>query len=710
MLLNQAYRKQHKHWFDYNQHNSTDGQYLAYFDTPIVPNRGRVKNPSIVSRVPKKQPKVKEQPINPHKMPDGSVMKGAKHDANANAKPYQKISTGKSQPATDTTIPEDVLMKARMAQASRVYSTNGAKAAQDYLDKNNIPYTIETELSSDISIVLIDNATGETMIAYRGTDVNNPKDLLTDALALFGKEKYSPEYGEVKEQLEAVTELYGTPKELVGFSRGSVLSMNLGNEYNIPTTELNPLISPALVKSQDTGSFHEIFRTKNDPVSFLAKGTKAGSNWRVRSILPLKDTLNAWSEHNLTQLLTNDTPRRTSIEELLNNRIVQQGAKVSEYTMMKEMLTHIEDHANFTKYMEAVNPADAVLSETSRVYQGSNYTELWKDLGGTFSPEEAHAISQNEVGASRPFETSFSERTGYASLDNETRQGLIDTAMENMQNTIETSSRFSNDANAVREEMVRQTTIAGTSPEMSAMLVDALHPVSQIKGLAGGIAGFEEAKLIDTLSGGALGGVGTATLGGALGAVNTSLATAALAGTTEALTATALLPEIVAGAGGALAGYETQQAVAQALKDAGANEDTVQSVSAITGGAVGGGVTAVVGIGATVGAAALTGGEIGAFLAPETAGLSVAIGVGLGAVVGAGGYVAGKVEEAASSLIDEIKHPAINPYYVPPDYNSMDMNSTMAYLQRRDAMDALQQQDQAQGITPEQRVAMNNPP
>jgi hypothetical protein len=148
---------------------------------------------------------------------------------------------------------------------------------------------------------------------------------------------------------------------------------------------------------------------------------------------------------------------------------------------------------------------------------------------------------------------------------------------------------------------------------------------------------------------------------------------------------------------------------AAAGEDAGANEDTIQSVSAITGGAVGGATTAVVGIGASVGAAALTGGEIGAFLAPETAGLSVAIGLGVGAVIGAGGYAVSKVADFGSSLIDEIKHPAINPYYVPPDYNSMDMNSTMAYLQRRDAMDALQRQDQSQGITPEQRVAMNNP-
>jgi hypothetical protein len=280
--------------------------------------------------------------------------------------------------------------------------------------------------------------------------------------------------------------------------------------------------------------------------------------------------------------------------------------------------------------------------------------------------------------------------------------------MENMKNTLETSFRYSTESNAVREEMIRQTTLAGTPPEVSQMLVDALHPVSQIKGLAGGIAGFEEAALIDKLSGGALGGAGTATLGGALGAVNTSLASAALAGSAESLTAAALLPEIVAGAGGAIAGYETQQAVAQALKDAGANEETIKSVSAITGGAVGGATTAAIGVGASVGAAALSGGEIGAFLAPETAGLSVAVGLGLGAVVGAGSYVAGEVEDFGSALIESIKNPVVDPYYVGPAPMTTNFKQTLDYLNRQEAADALRKQDELAGITPQQRVDMNN--
>lgn len=680
--------------------NLKDHEYRSYFDTSKIPNRRVVKNQSVVKKIINKKPDFK---INAPKTQTPTPTNQQQPDIQA--KP--KIAKGKPQPASDKTIPEDVLMKARMAQASRLFSTEGPESAQEYLNKYKINYTVEPELSSDIGLVLIDNNTGETIIAYRGTDITNPKDLITDALALFGSEKLSPEYSESQIQIEAVTERYGLPKELVGFSRGSVLSMNLGDEYKIPTTQLNPLISPSLVENQSKGSFHDIFRTKNDPVSFLAAATRENTNWRVRSVLPLKDTLNSWKEHNLSQLLTNDTPRRKSVEDLLNDRIVREGAKVSEYTMMKEMLSYIDNQSSFTEYMEKVNPADANLETTTRVYEGSNYTTLWKDMGGSFTPQEASSISRNEIGASRPFETSQSERKNYSNLDPSLRQEIIDTSMENMKNTLETSARFSNDSNSVRDELLKQTTLFGTDPKTSEILVESLNPVSQLKGLAGGVAGFEEAKIIDKLSGGALGNTGVATLGGALGAVNTSLASAALAGSTEALTATALLPEIVAGAAGGIAGYESSVAIAQALKDAGANQDTIQSVSSISGGAIGGATTAAVGVGVSIAAASLTGGEIGAIFAPETAGLSIALGAGVGAVIGGASYLGSKVEEAGSTLINEIKNPTINPYYAGPAPMFAPMNETLAYLNRKSALESQQQQDQAQGITPEQRVSIN---
>jgi len=565
------HQRHHRNWYDYNQYTGNEADYLNYFNTSVIPNRSRIKNPSVIPKIPKK-PKQFNLPNAPNALRTPNAP-NAPTSANApqDAKPKTGItlSKGKLIQASDSYVPEDVLMKARFAQASKIYYTSGLSDAQDYLDSFGYDYMIDDNLSTSIGLVLINNETGEITISYRGTDINNPADLLTDALGVGGLETLSPEYGSVKEQLEAVTEMYGKPTELVGFSRGSVLSMNLGNEYDIPTTELNPFISPSLVLTQDSGSNHEIFRTLNDPVSILAMGTKPNSNWNVRSIAPLEDTLNPLQEHMLTNLLTNETPRR---------------------------MGNLQD--------------------------------------SSFSPE----------------------------------------------------------------------------------IIDALHPTSQAKGLIAGILGYKEAQSINKLSGNRLGDTGVATLGGGLGAVNTSLFSSALAGSAEGLTAAALLPEAVAGASGGLAGYETSVAVAQALKNKGANQDTIESVSLIAGGGVGGATAATVGVGASVLGAAATGGEIGSFFAPETAGASILIGAGVGATIGAGTYVYGQASDAGSALLTEIKSNKVDPYYVMPDYDSNDMNSVMGYMKKQQAMSSLQRQDEAQGITPEQRVQMNqqatssNPP
>jgi len=258
------YQRHHRNWYDYNVYSSKEGEYLNYFNTSVIPNRSRVKNPSIIPNesIPKKSKK-----FNIPNAPNSFQFPNAPNAPNAqNNIPKNKdmpkipdalhISKGKYFKPTNTSIPDDILMKARFAQASKIYYEEGESAAQDYLDSFDINYTIEHTLSTGIGLVLINNDTGEVTIAYRGTDINNPTDLLTDALAFGGAETLSPEYGNVKEQLEAVTEMYGKPAELVGFSRGSVLSMNLSNEYDIPSTELNPLISPSLLLTQETGSDH----------------------------------------------------------------------------------------------------------------------------------------------------------------------------------------------------------------------------------------------------------------------------------------------------------------------------------------------------------------------------------------------------------------------------------------------------------------------
>ena len=112
MLLNQAYRKHHKHWYDYNQHNTTDGEYLAYFDTSIVPSRGRVKNPSIIPKRPTSAPtRLKPKPSGPSQDDDPYQRKLPQQDSKKSEGSLKLAKSVKKFKATEESIPEDLLKK-----------------------------------------------------------------------------------------------------------------------------------------------------------------------------------------------------------------------------------------------------------------------------------------------------------------------------------------------------------------------------------------------------------------------------------------------------------------------------------------------------------------------------------------------------------------------------------------------------------------------
>jgi hypothetical protein len=116
------------------------------------------------------------------------------------------INVVKGQPIKPNldSVPDDIVEKANMNQASRIYdetlkSTGNANSAlvkaQEYLDNLGIPWSIDPLHSTGQGLVLVENATGQVKIAYRGTDINNTKDLITDALSIVGvDEKLSPEF------------------------------------------------------------------------------------------------------------------------------------------------------------------------------------------------------------------------------------------------------------------------------------------------------------------------------------------------------------------------------------------------------------------------------------------------------------------------------------------------------------------------------------
>ena len=64
-------------------------------------------------------------------------------------------------------------------------------------------------------------------IAYRGTKIQNLGDVSTDAMIAAGVEEHHPQFRGAEEQLRLVSEKYGVPNELVGYSFGGTKAMTL---------------------------------------------------------------------------------------------------------------------------------------------------------------------------------------------------------------------------------------------------------------------------------------------------------------------------------------------------------------------------------------------------------------------------------------------------------------------------------------------------
>ena len=63
-----------------------------------------------------------------------------------------------------------------------------------------------------------------------------------------GVEEHHPQFHNAEEQLNLVTEQYGAPRELLGYSLGGNKAMTMGNKFGIETTTFNPFLGKKLGK------------------------------------------------------------------------------------------------------------------------------------------------------------------------------------------------------------------------------------------------------------------------------------------------------------------------------------------------------------------------------------------------------------------------------------------------------------------------------
>ena len=179
---------------------------------------------------------------------------------------------------------------------------NVEKMLKDFKPTKN--FIVDTELTNANATVFHDVKTGETVIAYRGTDpgslnlneiektkLPNFSDLKTDGAILIGQEAKTTRFLEAEKTFQKTVNKYGKESlNLTGHSLGSAQALYIGEKFDIPSHNFNGAVSVNQVLEDVNNKYllnkseQILYRTHLDPVSVGALLTSKNSNRKVVNI------------------------------------------------------------------------------------------------------------------------------------------------------------------------------------------------------------------------------------------------------------------------------------------------------------------------------------------------------------------------------------------------------------------------------------------
>ena len=255
------------------------------------------------------------------------------------AENYSVLSNVKSNIKS---ISGETRQKAQMTKASSIAHDNGLEAAQDYLDQMDVPFKIDKELSNTESLVL-SNPEGDVKVAYRGTKWNNLGDVKTNLKIITGTEEGGTQYNQAMEQINKIKTKYGKlPGELVGFSKGSALGMNMGEKFGIDTTNFNPFLGRKLIN--DVGnSKNTIIRTATDLPSIGIGLKNSNPNYDIQVIDAIKGSPDPRKAHSIDNFIDSANVQLTDHElSKAFKKLGTASAKHGEAQLIADMASFVE--------------------------------------------------------------------------------------------------------------------------------------------------------------------------------------------------------------------------------------------------------------------------------------------------------------------------------------------------------------------------------
>jgi len=102
-------------------------------------------------------------------------------------------------------------------------------------------YDYVPSLSNGNHSTFFNRKTNKAVIAYRGTDLSNIKDLFTDAAIFFGVERMTPRFADALDTAKAAQKQFGKRNvEVTGHSLGGSQALYVTSKTGIPSYAYNP--------------------------------------------------------------------------------------------------------------------------------------------------------------------------------------------------------------------------------------------------------------------------------------------------------------------------------------------------------------------------------------------------------------------------------------------------------------------------------------
>tara|TARA_E500000081_G_scaffold28956_1_gene32678 strand:- start:4772 stop:6445 length:1674 start_codon:yes stop_codon:yes gene_type:complete len=527
-----------------------------------------------------------------------------------------------------------------LVEASEQYYNNGPEAAQTYLNQQGMDdFIIDTELSNPDGIVV--QAPGHTEsspkieMAYRGTDKFNWSDLKADARIAVGLE----DWPEGQAQIERVMAKYGAqPEHVSGYSLGANRASRLAEVYPAESSLFNPYVKPKGRGGLNLTKKQLIHRITDDPTSMPLAWSERNPFVEVRSYASKTNTrLNPIGAHS-RQNFANRTEANIRDNGYIHD-MQDLSHKMGEYVMMDRFEADVKAGKTFTDALDEFNAQSRVrdvltdpetglpILDGSRVNENSALVRAWLDHGGSFSQEELDAMNNKQV-ADDPIHSPAegSDIDAFADKVNELHDnsmfGLDPSERETYIQANPTERAAIRDrASAAFDQANLQSYAPGEMPSFKSQVGAGLGSQFTVgaigTGIAGGIAGSAAINALDPHN--QIPQIPREIAEGAASGVFTGAGAAALGTAAETGAAIGFLPEAVAGGAGYLTKDLSSRLVSTGLKDLGASETATKVVTEEA---------------SDVAAGAATGATLGLALAPETLGVSVAVGALGGAIVG----------------------------------------------------------------------------